>query len=118
MSSLVESHNALPLGAIKPFVPTTALAVELFTSSSIPDHLFDQCFKMLETGMKDMYRKTIGWDSTDKHSEMKDPAMRYLVVFEPQPESAESNPEANQKTVVAYTSFMITEEEGEEVLYW
>lgn len=47
----------------------------------------------------------MGWSAAKKREEMLHPAMRYLVFKE-------------DEQVKGFTSFMVTEEEGVEVIYW
>jgi len=54
----------------------------------------------------EMYkRSSMGWSAAKKREEMLHPAMRYLVFRE-------------DEQVKGFTSFMVTEEEGVEVIYW
>jgi hypothetical protein len=64
---------------------------------------FSSCFNLIESNMKPMYlRSTIGWSAPEKKKEMAHPAMRFLLLPDDQ----------------GFASFMVTEEEGEEVIYW
>ncbi|KAK6512406.1 hypothetical protein TWF481_001292 [Arthrobotrys musiformis] len=89
--------------------------IELFKSSSLPSEVFDNCFDLLEANMSAAYKATSrGWNPRKKKEEMKHPAMRYLVLT--------TIPGGNDKTVggagfVGFLEFMITEEEGSDVIY-
>lgn len=75
----------------------------LHTAKSMSNEEFSACFNLIESNMKPMYlRSTIGWSAPEKKKEMAHPAMRFLLLPEEQ----------------GFASFMVTEEEGEEVIYW
>ncbi|KAF3206020.1 hypothetical protein TWF192_000658 [Orbilia oligospora] len=84
--------------------------VELFKSSTLPSEVFDNCFDLLEANMSAAYKATSrGWNPRKKKEEMKHPAMRYLVLT-----VVESG---DKSSFVGFLEFMITEEEGSEVIY-
>lgn len=78
-------------------------------------------------------RSDIGWSAAKKKKEMKHPAMRYLVLRMRPGVGGNGNedPEENEEQgwededaegeengeVIGFLSFMVTEEEGEEVIY-
>ncbi|KAF3918340.1 hypothetical protein ABW21_db0207242 [Orbilia brochopaga] len=121
--TLIERTNALPLDDLKArFLDTsittftrfgdddsqTSYSIELYTSSSLPDETFNDCFDLLEANMSTSYRATSkGWSPRKKKEEMKHPAMRYLILTATAPEA----------TFIGFLEFMITEEEGSEVIY-
>ncbi|KAK6508496.1 hypothetical protein TWF506_010584 [Arthrobotrys conoides] len=84
--------------------------IELFKSSTLPSEVFDNCFDLLEANMSAAYKATSkGWNPRKKKEEMKHPAMRYLVL---------TVVDAGDKpSFVGFLEFMITEEEGSEVIY-
>ncbi|KAK6527096.1 hypothetical protein TWF281_010288 [Arthrobotrys megalospora] len=121
--TLIVQTNSLPLEDLKSrFLDPSLLTfttnangaaqsynIELFTSSSLPSEVFDNCFDLLEANMSGSYKATSrGWHPRKKKEEMKHPAMRYLVL------SADNGVES---TFVGFLEFMITEEEGSEVIY-
>jgi hypothetical protein len=66
--------------------------------------------------MKAMYeRSTLGWSDPDKTEEMKLPDMRFLVLYAEEKEQGEGS---GLGELVGFTSFMVTEEGGEQVVYW
>ncbi|CCX30051.1 acyl-CoA N-acyltransferase [Pyronema domesticum] len=103
MEDIVEAHNALSLEEIKKFMPEEIpLGMVLHTAKSMSNEEFSACFNLIESNMKPMYlRSTIGWSAPEKKKEMAHPAMRFLLLPEEQ----------------GFASFMVTEEEGEEVIY-
>ncbi|KAJ6256721.1 hypothetical protein Dda_8588 [Drechslerella dactyloides] len=129
--TLIERTNALQLDDLKSrFLDTSLLrftsagdgvspssySVELYTSSSLPDEIFDHCFDLLEANMSASYKSTsIGWFPRKKKEEMKHPAMRYLILTAASPEAKDG--EAPEPIFVGFLEFMITEEEGSEVIY-
>ncbi|KAK6333168.1 hypothetical protein TWF718_010991 [Orbilia javanica] len=87
--------------------------IELFKSSSLPADVFDSCFDLLEANMSVAYKATTrGWNPRKKKEEMKHPAMRYLVLTVV---SGDNQPQGS--SFVGFLEFMITEEEGSEVIY-
>lgn len=67
-------------------------------------------------------RSDMGWSATRKKKEMKHPAMRFLVLQvrsreKELVEGGEGDWEDEDEGVVGFLSFMITEEEGERVVY-
>ncbi|KAK6347193.1 hypothetical protein TWF696_007268 [Orbilia brochopaga] len=129
--TLIERTNALPLDDLKSrFLDTSLLtftsagdnasqssySIELYTSASLPDEIFDHCFDLLEANMSASYKSTsIGWYPRKKKEEMKHPAMRYLILTAAAPEA--TSKEATEGTFIGFLEFMITEEEGSEVIY-
>lgn len=123
MASLIETHNALPLAHLAPLLPPTLLRTQLYTSASIPPRLFTECFNLVRDNMMEMYKRTVGWKAGDKRKEMKHPAMRYLLALGDSNGVADGNEWEDEDdegacSVLAYVSFMVTEEEGDEVVYW
>ncbi|CUS15334.1 unnamed protein product [Tuber aestivum] len=113
--SLIETHNRIPLSTLRetylplmPRPPEPSHSITLETAKTLPAETFKACFDLVHE-CKDMYKRTIGWSATAKKREMKHPAMRYLIL---------SAAGGGGKTVaVGFLSFMITEEDGFEVVY-
>ncbi|KAI5818016.1 GNAT family acetyltransferase Nat4 [Pyronema omphalodes] len=99
----IEAHNGLSLEEIRGFLPQVVpLGITLHTAQSMTPAEFLSCFNLVEGNMKPMYlRSTIGWSASEKKKEMEHPAMRFLLL-----------PDGE-----GFASFMVTEEEGEEVVY-
>ena len=133
--SLVETHNALTPSEIQSFLPPLPPSVELYTSTTIPGHIFERVFGLVRDNTAAMYRRSsMGWNAACKRREMRHPAMRFLVLSSRRP-TASAGAEVGRMGHVAaaggggeeaeaeaevegFTSFMVTEEEGEEVIYW
>ncbi|KAK6349189.1 hypothetical protein TWF730_009940 [Orbilia blumenaviensis] len=130
--SLIVQTNSLPLEDLKSrfldpslltFTTTNGINddttaqsynIELFKSSSLPPDVFDNCFDLLEANMSASYKATSrGWHPRKKKEEMKHPAMRYLVLTAVSGGSGQ----ASGSSFVGFLEFMITEEEGSEVIY-
>ncbi|KAI9894924.1 MAG: hypothetical protein M1814_000144 [Vezdaea aestivalis] len=78
-------------------------------SLSLPKQLseldFNACFSIIESTSRDTYKaSSVGWSASKKRKEMKLPDMRYLLL----------NVSGH---VVAFLSFMVTFEDGIEVIY-
>ncbi|KAF3936611.1 hypothetical protein ABW19_dt0209155 [Dactylella cylindrospora] len=136
--NLVERTNSLPLEELKArFIDTSLLSfvtgaphvngvpqsssynIELYMSSTLPDNVFSDCFDLLEANLSESYRATTkGWQPKKKKEEMKHPAMRYLILTSGSTtEPTSTDPEKIQPTFVGFLEFMVTEEEGSEVIY-
>ncbi|EWC43820.1 hypothetical protein DRE_07329 [Drechslerella stenobrocha 248] len=140
--TLIERTNALHLedlksrfldGSLLAFAgpsdnaSTSSYHIELYTSSSLPEATFNDCFDLLEANMSTSYRITsIGWHPRKKKEEMKHPAMRYLILTAVAGGSSDDiNPAAEKaregtavgSMFIGFLEFMITEEEGAEVIY-
>ncbi|RAH51366.1 N-terminal L-serine N(alpha)-acetyltransferase NAT4 [Aspergillus brunneoviolaceus CBS 621.78] len=137
---LVERTNALPLAEfINLYVPKEDLhitsqvnteeqqqqqqqhyTITLYTAATLPPTLFTQCFQLIETTSADAYRaSSIGWSPPKKRKEMQLPDIKYLVLRRATPQSRETRPENEQEDeeVLGFLSFMVTYEDGFEVVY-
>lgn len=90
----------------------TGKLITLFTDSTIndPDNnadVLDECFHLVESTSAEDYRKSgQGWSPLKKKKEMQLPDLKYLVL------------RASQSLLVlGFISFMVTYEDGYEVLY-
>lgn len=136
LPSLIERTNSLSLEDIKSqfldpsllyFVTGPGIAgvsvayrIDLYTSSALPEELFNNCFDLLEANMSAAYRATSkGWQPRKKREEMKHPAMRYLILSSvPSPPTTQGdNGLADGSIFIGFLEFMVTEEEGSEVIY-
>ncbi|KAL7273095.1 N alpha-acetyl-transferase [Rhizina undulata] len=112
--------------------------VTLDTSSTISTEDFNKCYESVRE-MREMYkRSSMGWSATEKKREMKHPAMRFLLVKEERINgSFNSNTDGGETrskddeweddesaiskdddgVLVGFLSFMVTEEEGQDVIY-
>jgi hypothetical protein len=125
----ISAHNSLPLSSLVSLLPPELPPrLQFYTSSTIPAEILQSCFILVATNMKDMYkRSSMGWSATSKKREMKHPAMRFLVLYAEQEEESKEEEEwiddgeeddRGPRNVIGFASFMVTEEEGEQVVYW
>ncbi|PWY93577.1 GNAT family acetyltransferase Nat4 [Aspergillus sclerotioniger CBS 115572] len=85
--------------------------ISIYDASTIPKTDLNQCFDLIEETSSNAYRESsTGWSPTKKRKEMKLPDMKYLVVCREGSEYAEDG-------VVGFLSFMVTYEDGKEVIY-
>ncbi|KAI9729531.1 MAG: hypothetical protein M1834_006727 [Cirrosporium novae-zelandiae] len=91
--------------------------ISLETSKSISDKDLDACLQIIESTSVDAYRRSeLGWHPAEKKKEMQLPDMRYLLVREANSEGHQNK--ANQDSIVnGFLSFMVTYEDGKEVIY-
>jgi ribosomal protein S18 acetylase RimI-like enzyme len=96
--------------------------VDVYSSSTIPAEVFDVCFRLIEQTSADAYRaSSSGWSAARKRKEMRLPDMKYLI----QRRSRTGSPEVTfadgisfqRGEILAFLSFMVTYEDGKEVIY-
>lgn len=119
----IEAANALSLPAFKqdymPNDPTqtpltnaktnTTYTISLETSSTIAPADFESCFRLIESTSASAYAaSSIGWSPVKKRKEMRLPDLRYLLVRAVDGRVGE---------VEGFLSFMLTYEDGREVVY-
>lgn len=81
------------------------------------------CFRLLElTSAKDYKGSSIGWSPSKKRKEMKLPDMKYLILRQqeaasPSTEKACLTHLSGTSQVAGFLSFMVTYEDGKEVIY-
>lgn len=74
--------------------------------------LLDQCLQLVKTTSADDYRNSeIKWSLSKKRKEMLLPDMRYVILYT----TGDKTP--TDLTVVGFVSFMVTYEDGYEVIY-
>jgi N-alpha-acetyltransferase 40 len=129
--SLIERTNALPLAQFSSqyYPQQTALAIEssinlhlsLTTWTEMPTPLREACISLLELTSRSHYHASEkGWSRAKKLREMRHPALKYLLLLL-RPVSLEAGkgvdkvPERDE--IEGFLSFMITEEDGHEVIY-
>jgi len=118
---LVESSNSLSLAEFKSrYLPdnfpslqyihpksNTSYTISLHNPKTISSNDFEACFDLItKTSSSDYATSSVGWRPRQKRKEMILPDMRYLLVKQ----ADSSGPEG-------FLSFMITYEDGKEVLY-
>jgi ribosomal protein S18 acetylase RimI-like enzyme len=80
------------------------------TSQTLSEADFDACFHLVEeTSSADYKRASQGWHPDHKREEMHENDMRYILV------RSTENSESNE--ILAFTSFMLTTEDDEAVIY-
>ena len=81
--------------------------IELSTSSTVAAADLEVCFNLVTSTSADTYKSSsLGWSPSKKRKEMRLPDLRYLLVKP----TSDSPPEA-------FLSFMLTYEDGHEVIY-
>ena len=98
-----------------------SFVLDIYTAKSIPDADFEACFGLIELTSSNAYDgSSVGWSPLKKRKEMKLPDMRYLIAREG---SRTVNPNLNgssaptQGQILGFLSFMVTYEDGKEVIY-
>ncbi|OJJ44605.1 hypothetical protein ASPZODRAFT_27259 [Penicilliopsis zonata CBS 506.65] len=94
---------------------------EIYTSETLPGEIFEKCFRLIEsTSSKTYLDSSIGWSPLKKRKEMKLPDMRYIIL---QPHSQDTSSltdglsEKDNDCDFGFLSFMVTYEDGQDVLY-
>ncbi|MCJ1376400.1 hypothetical protein MMC20_007642 [Loxospora ochrophaea] len=88
----------------------TKYCITLELSSTITESDLNRCFNIVaETSARDYRESSVGWSPRGKRKEMRLPDLRYLLV------KPVSFPQAS--AVEAFSSFMMTYEDGHEVVY-
>ncbi|EAW10288.1 N-terminal L-serine N(alpha)-acetyltransferase NAT4 [Aspergillus clavatus NRRL 1] len=96
--------------------------IDVFSASTIPTEEFDTCFNLIKETSEDAYRASSwGWFPQRKRKEMRLPDMKYLI----ERRSQEGPPEITTEDglsfprgeILAFLSFMVTYEDGKEVIY-
>jgi len=109
-------NNSIPY----PEDPKT-YAIEICSSASISPSDFDACFALVKLTSSDTYKKSsVGWSPAKKKNEMRLPDMRYiLLVRNERNAQKQSEPAAGkaERDIGGFLSFMVTYEDGIEVLY-
>ena len=81
----------------------------------IASKLLDKCLRLIEITSADDYRHSdIKWSLAKKKKEMNLPDMKYLILAR---DSSEATNGEREAAVVGFVSFMITYEDGHEVIY-
>ena len=98
----------------------TSYSLDIYTAKSIPTADFDACFRLIELTVANAYRSSgMGWSASKKRKEMRLPDMKYLILRrgsrDRTPAKSEEYPREGQ--LLGFLSFMVTYEDGKEVLY-
>lgn len=88
--------------------------LDIYTADSIPQSDFDACFKLVELTSSNAYTgSSFGWSPSKKIKEMRLPDMRYMILRRG-PRAASDDGNAKP---LGFLSFMVTYEDGKEVIY-
>ncbi|GKZ28354.1 hypothetical protein AbraIFM66950_005527 [Aspergillus brasiliensis] len=95
--------------------------LSIYDAATIPTTDLNACFNLIEETSSEAYRNSsTGWSPAKKKREMKLPDMKYLVVRR---DVSSSSPSSSPRdggeadAVIGFMSFMITYEDGKEVVY-
>lgn len=95
----------------------------LESSSTITKEDFQSCYNLIKATSYDDYQaSSIGWSRRRKIKEMKSPDLRYLLIQKKkdaafvEADSEENNNNASED-LIGFLSFMLTHEDGYEVIY-
>ena len=103
-ASITDIHNGM----------SNCYGISLETSSTISQADFRACFDLIaNTSAADYENSSIGWSPTRKRREMRLPDLRYILLNKKSQE--EQQGEASK--VGGFLSFMLTYEDGYEVVY-
>ena len=101
--------------------------LDIYTANSIPKSDFESCFSLVElTSSGDYANSGTGWSPTKKKREMKLPDMRYLILRPGSDDAAvrdegetrlSDSAQRREEEVLGFLSFMVTYEDGKEVIY-
>lgn len=99
--------------------------MELYSAASIPAEDFEGCFALIEfTSSRTYDGSAAGWSASKKRKEMKLPDMRYLILRDTDvdTDSDGDRPQEGEtlmlkRNIVGFFSFMVTYEDGKEVIY-
>ncbi|RDH39510.1 GNAT family acetyltransferase Nat4 [Aspergillus welwitschiae] len=91
--------------------------LSIYDAATIPTTDLNACFNLIEETSSEAYKNSsTGWSPTKKKKEMKLPDMKYLVIRREGLSSDDGEGEG-ENAVVGFMSFMITYEDGKEVIY-
>ncbi|RJE23383.1 GNAT family acetyltransferase Nat4 [Aspergillus sclerotialis] len=100
--------------------------LDIYTADSIPKSDFESSFRLVElTSSGDYANSGTGWSPTKKKREMKLPDMKYLILrrgsdgeaARDEGESRSTDCAQGRGEVLGFLSFMVTYEDGKEVIY-
>ncbi len=86
--------------------------LKLESSSTLSDHDLDECLGLIASSSANDYASSgMGWSPAKKREEMKLPDLRYILLIRP------DSPPATDLRIQGFLSFMLTYEDGYEVVY-
>ena len=97
--------------------PGQSLQIHTLDSRSLINAQLNSCLDLIEKTSADDYRKSeTGWSRAKKRREMKLPDLRYVLLSQAQ-DAGKTSEQPAEETVAGFVSFMITYEDGFEVIY-
>ena len=92
--------------------------LDLYASESIPSVDFDACFHLIElTSSNDYDGSSVGWSPSKKRKEMKLPDMKYILIRRAPLQNNNDEITLSRGDILGFLSFMVTYEDGKEVIY-
>jgi N-alpha-acetyltransferase 40 len=93
--------------------------LDLYTAKTIPSADFEACFGLIELTSSNAYDgSSVGWSPSKKRKEMKLPDMKYLIAHRgSRSEREKDGSELAEEPILGFLSFMVTYEDGKEVIY-
>ena len=109
-------------------VPTNFTPLDIYSASTISSSDLEACLDLIELTSSEAYAASgAGWSRPKKRKEMKLPDMKYLII-RAGPSATSTGPDADRgdepksgprkgNAVLGFLSFMVTYEDGVEVVY-
>lgn len=93
--------------------------LDLYTAKTIPSADFEACFGLIELTSSNAYNgSSVGWSPLKKRKEMKLPDMKYLIARRGSRQGNEKDESGSaEEGILGFLSFMVTYEDGKEVIY-
>ena len=92
--------------------------LDLYTAKTIPSADFEACFGLIELTSSNAYDgSSVGWSPSKKRMEMKLPDMKYLIARRTSRSEKQKDESEPAKPILGFLSFMVTYEDGKEVIY-
>ncbi|KAL4740681.1 acyl-CoA N-acyltransferase [Aspergillus similis] len=118
-----ENMRAEPGPAAERDLETDSYDISIHTAATISATELASCFKLLELTSSNAYKNSsIGWSPSEKRKEMKLPDMKYMILRRGAADGAqdaEGDSSSSKSTgqFAGFLEFMVTYEDGYEVLY-
>lgn len=113
---LPDLPAALPFPSRSTTTPNHTLTLE--SSSTITKADLQSCYELIKATSYDDYKaSSIGWSRRRKMDEMKSPDLRYLLIKKVSLVGADSTQKHASEDLIGFLSFMLTYEDGYEVIY-
>ncbi|KAL4998797.1 acyl-CoA N-acyltransferase [Aspergillus recurvatus] len=97
--------------------------ISIYTAATIPATELASCFRLLELTSSNAYKKSsMGWSPSEKRKEMKLPDMKYMILRRSAADGdrdteGDSSRSKSTGRFAGFLEFMVTYEDGYEVLY-